>query len=177
MIFKKNTLVFKLMASFIGTNKELWRYIGPRLRNLVQQITKKHKADISVCEYCGSSENLESAYIRGRGRNELIDLVANEYTINGIVTIDLDVFEEKFKAEHEPIEKSILILCHSCHRNYDVKFKSEFQDHFIIKTAVQNASDLVSGNDLLPIILTPSSVAEFKEKLLVSKTAEIVSYY
>ena len=63
------------MASFIGTNKELRRYIGPRLRNLVQQITKNHKADIAACEYCGNSENLESAHVRGRDRNEIIDLV------------------------------------------------------------------------------------------------------
>ena len=32
------------MPTFTGTNREFKRYIGPRLRNLVQVITKKHKA-------------------------------------------------------------------------------------------------------------------------------------
>ena len=62
------------MASFIGTNKEFRRYMGPRLRNLVQQITKSHKAEISACEHCGTKENLESAHVHGRNRNDIIDL-------------------------------------------------------------------------------------------------------
>jgi hypothetical protein len=60
---------------FTGTNREFKRYIGPRLRNLVQMITKKHKATVAACEHCGVGEDLESAHIRGRDRNQIIDLL------------------------------------------------------------------------------------------------------
>jgi hypothetical protein len=165
------------MASFIGTNKEFRRYIGPRLRNLVQQITKSHKAEVAACEYCGASENLESAHVRGRDRNEIIDLVVSEYATNEIVTIDLGVFEEKFKAEHVPIEKSILILCRPCHRKYDAKGQTATQTQPVEKGAAQSSRPSANSNDLLPITLTPSNPAKFKEELLVSKKAEIQSYY
>lgn len=165
------------MASFIGTNKELRRYIGPRLRNLVQQITKNLRTGVAACEHCGNSENLESAHVRGRDRNEIIDLVASEYTTNEIVTIDhLGVFEEKFKAEHEPIEKSILILCRPCHRKYDAKKQTVPQ----IQPAANGTTlspDSANDNDLLPITLAPSNPENFKKELLISRTAEIVSYY
>jgi hypothetical protein len=107
------------MASFIGTHQEFRRYIGPMLRNLVQQITKIHKAEISACEHCGSKENLESAHVKGRNRNEIIDGVLKEFTTNEMITVNLSVFEKKFKEEHRPIEKSILILCRDCHKLYD----------------------------------------------------------
>lgn len=165
------------MASFIGTNKELRRYIGPRLRNLVQQITRSHKANVAACEHCGTSENLESAHVRGRDRNEIIDLVASEYTTNEIVTIELGVFEEQFKAEHEPIEKSILILCRPCHRKYDAKGQTARQTQPIENGAALSSRYSASSNDLLPITLAPSNPANFKEELLASKKAEILSYY
>lgn len=107
------------MASFIGTHQEFRRYIGPMLRNLVQQITKIHKAEISACEHCGLKENLESAHVKDRDRNEIIDFILREFTTNEVITVNLSVFEKKFKEEHHPIEKSILILCRNCHKLYD----------------------------------------------------------
>lgn len=164
-------LGLRLVATFIGTNSEFRRYIGPRLRNLVQQITKNHKADVAACEHCGNSGNLESAHVRGRERNAIIDLVSSGYTANELITIDLAVFEEKFKTEHEPIERSILILCRPCHIKYD-----SIGQHGE-KMATSSSPCLVKSNDLLPITLSPSDPANFKKELLVSKKAEILSYY
>ena len=104
------------MASFIGTKREFRRYVGPRLRNLVQQITKNHRVTLANCQHCGASENLEAAHVRGRDRNQIIDLVLEKFTHNDIITIDLGEFEKVFRAEHSPLEKSFLILCRSCHK-------------------------------------------------------------
>jgi hypothetical protein len=109
------------MASFVGTYEEFRRYIGPRLRNLVNQITKNHKADASKCKHCDETTNLESAHVKGRGQNELIDIIVAEFSHNNFVTIDLDAFEKKFIRQHEPFEKNFLILCRPCHRKYDSK--------------------------------------------------------
>jgi hypothetical protein len=165
------------MASFIGTNKEFRRYIGPMLRNLVQQFTKKHKAEISACEHCGTRENLESAHVHGRDRNEIIDLVLNENTHNGIATIDIGVFEERFKEEHLPLEKSILILCRNCHKKYDTKAPRSIPTDQVT-TEPQNRSPIfVNDEGYLPIILEPSDPDIFKQELLVSKRAVIETTY
>jgi len=156
------------MASFVGTFNEFKRYIGPQFRNLVQQITKKHKASIAVCEHCGGSEQLEAAHIRGRERNEIIELILKDYSANGIVTIDLSLAEERFKEEHNPIEKSILVLCHRCHKQYDSKSS---------ETALTNPLSSEAHRGILPITLEPSNPEVFKKKLLISKKAEIETLY
>jgi hypothetical protein len=168
------------MASFIGSNQEFRRYIGPRLRNLVQQITKKLKAEVAACEHCGTNKNLESAHVAGRDRNEIIDLILKEFTTNDIVTVDLSVFEEKFKEEHHPIERIILILCRDCHREYD----SEHTNTTVVLQVPSstNTPDLPPQqqnirDSRLPITLDPSDPFLFKQELLISKKAEIETTY
>ena len=107
------------MASFVGTKEEFKRYVGPMLRNLVQQLTKKHKMEIGKCEHCGTSENLEAAHKHGKDRGFLIDSILNNYTNNNVVTIDLANFEQHFRNEHKTIDDTILILCRTCHSKYD----------------------------------------------------------
>src|SRR3989304_4930159 len=99
------------MASFVGTKEEFKRYVGPMLRNLVQQLTKKHKMEIGKCEHCGTSKNLEAAHKHGKDRGSLIDSILNNYTNNNVVTIDLANFEQHFRNEHKTIDDTILILC------------------------------------------------------------------
>lgn len=161
------------MASFIGTNKEFRRYIGPMLRNLVQQITKRHKAEVGACEYCGAKENLESAHVRGRGRNEIIDLILIDFTHKEIITVDLDIFENRFKEEHQPLEKSILILCGSCHTQYDLNMQQT--NHANVEP--NQPTGFANNEGILPITLEPSDPVVFKQELLVSKRAEIETIY
>ncbi len=161
------------MASFVGTNKEFRRFIGPRLRNLVQQFIKNHKAEISACEHCGSKENLEAAHVHGRDRNEIIDLILNKYTHNDVVTVDIAKFEEYFKEQHHPLEKSILILCRSCHKKYDSETpqrNSALQESTELKNQSHNT---VSNEQYLPITLEPSDPDIFKHELLNTKKAII----
>jgi protein-arginine kinase activator protein McsA len=143
------------MASFIGTNPEFKRYVGPRLRNLVQQLTRKHKAEIAVCEHCGTKANLESAHVNGRDRNQIIDLVLEAFTTNGIATIDLSVFEDKFKEEHHPLEKSILILCRECHTKYDSEIVESISE-LPLSTELSNHVHMPNKGVSLPITLDPS---------------------
>lgn len=121
------------MASFVGTTEEFKRYIGPMLRNLVQQLTKKHKFEVGKCEHCSTSETLEAAHVHGKDRGTIIDKILNNYTNKDVVTIDLANFEQHFRNEHKIIDETILILCRSCHSKYDsaqpvqaiVEFKKE----------------------------------------------------
>lgn len=162
------------MAVFSGNHKEFRRYIGPRLRNLVQQLTKKHKAQISACQHCAAKENLESAHVLGRDRNDIIELILSQESIDGVVSVDIQKFEERFVEEHQPLEKSILILCRECHRKYDTKPKKVRQ----IRQIAENTSrSSLSNQSLLPITFVPSEESEFKQKLLLNKKAIIETHY
>ena len=56
-------------------------------------------------------------------------LKKKEISINDIIDIDLNLFLEKFIEEHTPLEKSVIILCKSCHREYDKTNNIEIEDH------------------------------------------------
>ena len=158
------------MASFVGTIEEFRRYVGPRLRNLVQQITRKHKNEVGACEHCGSTKTLESAHVKGRDRNKIIAHILKNFTINNIIAVDISLFEDRFKSEHNPIEKSILILCKSCHRKYDAIETTE-------NSETQATNEDTSRNNILPITLNPSNPVLFKQELLVYKKAEVETMY
>ncbi len=162
------------MALFSGNHKEFRRYIGPRLRNLVNTLTRKHKAQISACQHCDAKENLESAHVHGRDRNDIIELILSKESSDGVVSVDIQKFEERFVEEHQPLEKSILILCRECHRKYDAKPKKVGRIRQIVENT-QRSSTHHEG--ILPITFEPSDERDFKQKLLLKKKAIIETHY
>ncbi len=108
------------MASFVGTFEEFTKYISPRARNVVNNISRRYKEQIGHCEECKSTNvTLEAAHITGRERPVIIEEILSPFINGETVTVDLDLFESKFLAAHEPIESIIRVLCRSCHRAYD----------------------------------------------------------
>ena len=168
------------MPTFTGTSREFKRYIGPRLRNFVQMITKKHKATVGACEHCGVSENLESAHVNGRDRNQIIDLLLAAISTESVITVELQQFERNFKFEHDPVEKAILILCRQCHKTYDVATyptpPNGLDFPLVAGPVVANQATETPGG-LLPITLEPSQSAEFRRQLLACRRAQITTFY
>lgn len=162
------------MAKFNGTLREFKRVIGPRLRNLVQTWTRTHKESVGACENCGSGEQLESAHVKGSDRNQIIERILTSGDSNEILTVDLTEFEEKFRGEHEPLEKAILVLCHSCHGKYDAEDVSINSSDGGRPADRQNEH---ARDGVLPIVLSPSPVSEFKKRLLAQKKATVEIYY
>jgi 5-methylcytosine-specific restriction endonuclease McrA len=138
------------MASFIGTKKEFKRYIGPMLRNLVQQLTKKHKSKIGQCQHCGAPDSLEAAHLHGRDRGEIIDNILNNYTNNSIITIDLSEFEKHFREEHHVIDETIIILCRNCHSKYGTEPSSNNHRAFPADKLLQQPPHTIENNSNKP---------------------------
>ena len=63
------------MSLFTGTTREFKRFIGPHLRNVVQQISRRQKAMIGACQGCGEGGELEAAHVHGRNRTDIINLL------------------------------------------------------------------------------------------------------
>jgi hypothetical protein len=104
---------------FIGSRRDFDRFIGPKLRNIVQQITKNHKAKIGSCEHCGKTGVLEAAHIRGRERSVMVDDILKNHLNEDKFLINLTDFEVKFREMHSNLNEIILILCKDCHTSYD----------------------------------------------------------
>lgn len=135
------------MAEFIGTKNEFHRYIGPILRNLVQQVTRKYRTEIGTCQHCGSNENLEAAHIHGKERKIIIDKLLQDYKADNIYKVDLQEFENKFRDEHEIVEGIVIILCKDCHTKYDSNQNIQrIEKSAIIKTKSTNENNRIYSN-------------------------------
>jgi hypothetical protein len=147
------------MATFKGTSKEFKRFIGPHLRNVVNQITRRHKKSVGSCEHCGESGELEAAHVHGRGRLAIIESLLGRSMRSRDQTLDIDLceFDRQFKQEHSPVENAILVLCNACHRKYD--------------------KDPSGSSGKLPITLDPPRAAEFVRQLLRVKVAVIQTHF
>jgi len=107
------------MASFVGSNNEFRKYLGIFVNDLVVKLARLYKAEVGKCQHCGSLKDLEVSQIYGKDVSNLIDKVLDPYVNNELVTIDLSVFEEKFKEECEPLYENIIVLCRKCKDEYE----------------------------------------------------------
>lgn len=172
------------MGIFTGTIEDFDKYIGPRMRNIVQtSIGKKFKLQTGECEFCGTRDNLELAHIKGKDRKALIKLASKEF-LNGdiIYELDLNKFETTFRNLHFPLDETFKILCKKHHNEYDRTEIIEIPEEFI-EDKINTPSDISdvefysSGNDKLPIIFYPKDTTEFKELLLQNKSAYITIFF
>ena len=166
------------MATFKGSGTEFKRFIGPLLRNLVNQITKNHKRAVGSCEHCGTSGELHAAHVHGKDRLDIIESILRRSNPDNSAefAIDLQAFEHSFKFEHSPIEKAILVLCDVCHRKYD---SATFDPERATTSPPPTKKPLRPSMpaDLLPITLDPPRMTDFVDQLLRTRTAEIQTYF
>ena len=111
------------MAKFIGTVQEFHHFIGPKLRNAVNGITRNHRMQRNgICEACESPSELHSAHVHGRERREIIEEELKHFLDEkGIISCTLEEIESKILMAHLPIEHTFRFLCHTCHVRYDSK--------------------------------------------------------
>jgi len=159
------------MASFIGTFDEFIKYINPRIKNVVNGFSRTYKQEIGRCEHCESvNATLEAAHVTGRERPVIIEEILQDYVNGEIVTVDLEVFENRFKQAHDPISDVIKVLCRPCHIQYDNQIQLAVEQETIqtIDEGILDESVSVTNaeiTDYLRRIVPQLSEAEI-EKLL-----------
>ncbi len=112
----------KAKAIFEGSFEDFKKYVGPKCRNEVNIFcAKERKKHNSICEYCGSHGELQSAHIKDRPIiiKEILD--AHFKVGANLYKVELNSFFELFKNSHMPIEDNIFFLCAKCHNALDKK--------------------------------------------------------
>jgi hypothetical protein len=109
------------MATFIGTEKEFIKFVGPLIRNLIQNKTRPHKkkAAKGVCEGCKETRELQAAHVHGNDRLQIIRAVLSAHNSDGVVKCELELVVKKIISAHMPIGDFFKFLCESCHKDYD----------------------------------------------------------
>lgn len=108
------------MAHFAGTIQEFHEYLGPRMRNKINNQTRTARLERrGICQNCGNQAELQSAHKHGRERRMIIENVLSHYENNGRIECAIQEVEKKILQAHLPIEDNFLFLCPACHRNYD----------------------------------------------------------
>mgnify|MGYP003113784132 CR=1 FL=1 len=112
--------------TFVGSRADFNKYFGPRLRNLVQYISRNHKNSVGKCQHCGvvKSKGLDAAHVHGKERMTLIKETLENFVYNDFYKVDLYSFEQQFIELHNPIKEVILVLCKECHVKYDSTVQS-----------------------------------------------------
>ena len=159
------------MSIFIGNEQEFNNYIGPKLRNKVQYLTKSYKKKIGKCEECGSSKKLEAAHMKGHERPQIINKLLQQFKVKANYNVKLEEFETLFLEYHQPVENVIKVLCSQCHRLYDNPSPN------CRTTTTTSYSMPNTRTSLLPIKLTPDDHDEFKRQLIENKKASIKVCY
>lgn len=118
------------MAIFIGSREDFHKFIGPFLRNSVQNKTRKHKKKVGKCQGngCKKTSELQAAHKRNRGRvkivNDILDAMSKDSGGKNKLRINLSDFKALFENEHKEPCVVFRVLCPKCHMNYDRKKKS-----------------------------------------------------
>ena len=112
------------MAELVCTIEEFNTFVGPKIRNHIQSLTKAPKKRLgNRCQRCHQvKDELDAAHIREYDRKKIIVKVLHRHMIDrsrGIVRVNLQEAEQEIIDAHKPIEKYIILLCKSCHKAYD----------------------------------------------------------
>jgi hypothetical protein len=170
------------MAVFVGTLTEFTRYIGPRVKNVVNAVTRDYRRDIGRCECegcprhegpCLETANLESAHITGRERPVIIADILKDPTHDTLIDIDLEQFESALKEKHYPLDEFIKVLCRKCHTEYDKKQPPTLDVEILDKVPELTDSDA----EILEIRLDPQNPDDFRNVLIKSKRANITTFF
>lgn len=163
------------MARFTGEVSDFEKFIGPHLRNLVQNsITRKYRKKIGKCENCGSTEKLDSAHIHGKDRKTLIKKAYHKYLYSKdeLLDVDLNQFVLDFKKLHFPLEETFRILCRDCHIKHDKKTEKSKN------LETENNIESFKNYQTLEIELDPNDDEKFKKLFLLHKSAIIkITYF
>jgi hypothetical protein len=129
------------MARFIGTIDDYEKYIGPRIRNIVNTFAKNERdSKNGKCEFCGKTAELESAHKHGKERKTIIRNALKKYDNGTYFDVDIEKCEQEVLELHKPINSVFYFLCRECHRNYDSSNKPEItvDDQQTVKIQTEN---------------------------------------
>ncbi|MDR2490544.1 MAG: hypothetical protein LBD20_03975 [Spirochaetaceae bacterium] len=90
------------MARFIGSVADYEKYIGPRIKNVVNSLAKKERDKRQgICEFCKKKAELQSAHKHGKERKSLIREALKIYDKGTYIDVDIEKCVNEIKILHD----------------------------------------------------------------------------
>lgn len=130
------------MAKFIGTIDEfIALFGGTLLTKAVEAYTKEYRDMVGCCQHKGANEiecsktlqtahNHEAGYDRKGMAVEILKAYENEA---GIVEVDFNEFFKKYHAAHQPLHKTVKVLCSKHHGAFDTGTRTKSDPEKVLR--------------------------------------------
>lgn len=167
------------MAKFIGTIEEfIVLFEGTLLTKAVEAYTKEYKEMVGGCQHKGKdgtecSDVLQTAYNHEAGydrKGMAVEILKGYENAAGIVEVDINEFLRKYHDAHQPLHKTVKILCSKHHGAFDKGTRTKSESSNVLRYGMPEKQIAERGscplNSYLP--RQPSSI-------LSKKTASVLS--
>ena len=130
------------MAKFIGTIDEfIALFGGTLLTKAVEAYTKEYREMIGRCQHKGKdgiecSDVLQTAHNHeaGYGRRSMaVEILRTYENADGIVEVDINEFLRKYHDAHQPLHKTVKILCYKHHGAYDTGTRTKSDPEKVLR--------------------------------------------
>lgn len=157
------------MAKFIGTIDEfIALFGGTLLTKAVEAYTKEYREMVGCCQHKGASDiecsktlqtahNHEAGYDRKGMAVEILKDYENE---NGIVEVDFNEFFQKYHAAHQPLHKTVKVLCSKHHGAFDTGTRTKSDPEKVLRYGMPEKQTADRGSCPLEFVPSREAVIE-----------------
>ncbi len=150
------------MAKFIGTIEEFTTLFGGTLlTNAVEAYTREYKKMVGTCQHKGNmgkkcSRRLEAAHnhIDHYDRIGIAVEILKGYEKDGIVEVDFNDFLRKYHDAHQPLHKTVKILCSTHHGIFDKGTRAKSESSNVLRYGMPEKQTAERGS--CPLEFVPS---------------------
>ena len=130
------------MARFIGTIDEfIALFGGTLLTKAVEAYTKEYREMVDCCQHKGTndiecSKTLQTAHNHEDGydrKGMAIDILKAYENENGIVEVDFNEFFKKYHAAHQPLHRTVKVLCSKHHGAFDTGTRTKSDPEKVLR--------------------------------------------
>lgn len=153
------------MAKFIGTIEEfIALFGGTLLTKVVEAYTKEYKKMVGGCQHKGKdgcSKRLEAAHNHEAGYDRIgmaVEILKGYEDEAGIVEVDFNEFFKKYHAAHQPLHKTVKVLCSKHHGAFDMGTRTKSDPEKVLRYGMPEKQTADRGAHPLEFIPSKEAV-------------------
>lgn len=157
------------MAKFTGTIDEfIALFGGTLLTKAVEAYTKEYREMVGRCQHKGKdgiecSDVLQTAHNHEAGydrKGMAVEILKTYENADGIVEVDINEFLQKYHDAHQPLHKTVKILCSKHHGAFDKGTRTKADSDKVLRYGMSERQTADRGSCPLEFIPSEEAVIE-----------------
>ena len=155
------------MAKFIGTIEEfITLFGGTLLTKAVEAYTKEYRKMVGGCQHKGMrgkkcTSVIQAAHNHEEGYDRIgmaVEILKGYENASGIVEVDINEFLRKYHDAHQPLHKTVKILCSRHHGVFDKGTRTKSESSNVLRYGMPDKQFADRGS--CPLEFVPSALKE-----------------